>query len=42
MIISFVTGGFSEQYEPTIENVASKTIRFRKVLDVGGHFVLYC
>lgn len=28
---SFVTGVFSEQYDPTIESTHHKTIRFRKV-----------
>jgi Ras family protein len=31
MINSFAAGDFLEQYDPTIESVASKTIRFRKV-----------
>jgi small GTP-binding protein len=28
---SFVTGNFSDTYDPTIESVHHKTIRFRKV-----------
>lgn len=31
LVNSFVTGSFTEQYEPTIETVTTKTIRFRKV-----------
>jgi GTPase SAR1 family protein len=28
---AFVTGSFSDQYDPTIESTHHKTIRFRKV-----------
>ena len=45
---AFVSGTFSDKYDPTIENTHPKTIRFRKVhfatdiIDTAGMVSFYC